>query len=71
MVHGRQEVRLPLRWDGELNGDQDGRSARPGENSAQRSNGQVHNCAVDGTETIASDRPEYRHVAYTRSRTLR
>jgi hypothetical protein len=29
MVYGRQEVRLPLRWDSELDGDQDGRSARP------------------------------------------
>jgi hypothetical protein len=71
MVYGRQEVRLPLRWDGELDGDQDGRLARPGENSSQRSTGQVHNRAVDGTETIASDRPDRRHVAYTCSRTLR
>ena len=34
MVHG-QEARLPLRWEGELDGDQDGMSARPGENSSQ------------------------------------
>ena len=71
MVDGRQGVGLPLRWDRELDGDQDGSQRGPAANSSQRSNGQVHNRAVDGTETIASDIPECRHVAYICSRTLR